>query len=220
MAQFKSWTLKKSCFSIPDQPLTVHVRTFNRTLVNLTPNSGFLGKDSDVILIRRRLVAAALYLPVHALAQTCGKLTEPQTEGPFFRPSSPLRKNLMEKDANGRLVLTGTVLSAQCKPVANALLDFWHADEAGAYDNRGFRYRGHQFTDAQGRYRLETIVPAEYPGRARHLHVKVQAPGRRILTTQLYFPNQPGNTRDSLFSPDLVMQMKEAGQGSFDFVAA
>jgi len=78
-----------------------------------------------------------------------------------------------------RLVVTGQVLSAQCKPVANALLDFWHADEDGEYDNRGFRYRGHQFTDAEGHYRLQTIVPAEYPGRARHIHVKVQAPQAR-----------------------------------------
>jgi protocatechuate 3,4-dioxygenase beta subunit len=46
------------------------------------------------------------------------------------------------------------VLSLECKPVANALLDFWQADEFGEYDNKGFRYRGHQVTDAQGYWRL------------------------------------------------------------------
>jgi protocatechuate 3,4-dioxygenase beta subunit len=112
------------------------------------------------------------------------------------------------------------VLSRDCKPVANALLDFWHADGQGAYDNRGFRYRGHQFTDAEGRYRLETIVPAEYPGRARHIHVKLQAPGGRLLTTQLYFPDEPGNSRDGLYRPQLAMQMKERSAGLFDFVVA
>ena len=75
-------------------------------------------------------------------------------------------------------------------------------------------------TDAEGRYRLETILPAEYPGRARHIHVKVQPPGGRVLTTQLYFPNQPGNQRDGLFTPDLVMHMPNPGQGAFDFVVA
>jgi protocatechuate 3,4-dioxygenase beta subunit len=102
--------------------------------------------------------------------------------------------------------------------VPHALLDFWHADESGDYDNQGFRYRGHQFTDAEGRYRLETIVPAEYPGRARHIHVKVQRPGGRILTTQLYFPNNPTNERDGIFQPELVMRMATRGQGLFDFL--
>jgi protocatechuate 3,4-dioxygenase beta subunit len=50
--------------------------------------------------------------------------------------------------------------------------------------------------------------------------VKVQPPGGRVLTTQLYFPNQPGNQRDGLFTPDLVMRMPDAGQGAFDFVVA
>ena len=48
----------------------------------------------------------------------------------------------------------------------------------------------------------------------------MQAPGRRVLTTQLYFPNQPGNQRDGLFRQDLVMQLKEPGAGAFDFVVA
>lgn len=170
-----------------------------------------------IILTRRRLLAAGLAWPAVAFAQTCGRVTPPQSEGPFFKPSSPLRTSL----ADGRpatLVVTGQVLGADCKPVANALLDFWHTDEAGAYDNRGFRYRGHQFADSQGRYRLETILPAEYPGRTPHIHVKVQPPGGRILTTQLYLPNHPRNARDGLYRPELVMQMKLQGQGSFDFI--
>ena len=173
-------------------------------------------------LFRRRLVVAGLALPFSgtALAQplTCGTLTPPQTEGPFFTPKSPGRASLLEGSAKNRLIVTGQVLSRECKPVSNALLDFWHADESGEYDNRGFRYRGHQFTDAEGRYRLETIVPAEYPGRARHIHVKLQAPGKKILTTQLYFSGDPGNRRDGLFRPDLAMRMAAPGAGQFDFV--
>ena len=172
-------------------------------------------------ITRRDLLAAGLALPFSGIAHaqlTCGEITAAQTEGPFFKPKSPERRSLLENDSGkDRLLVTGVVLSRACKPVANALLDFWHSDEAGEYDNRGNRYRGHQFSDAQGRFRLETIVPAQYPGRTRHIHVKVQAPGRRILTTQLYFPGDPGNARDGLYRADLTLR-KTGGEGRFDFV--
>ena len=167
---------------------------------------------------RRHLLGAALLLPLEGLAQTCGIITPRQTEGPFFKTDTPRRISLIEGKATQRLVLEGQVLSPQCKPVPNALLDFWHADEQGAYDNKGFRYRGHQYTDAQGRYRLETIVPAEYPGRTRHIHVKAQAQGRRVLTTQIYFPDDPANARDFLYKPELAMKLPRRGQATFDFV--
>jgi len=163
-------------------------------------------------ITRRHLLGAALLIPLEGLA--CG-ITPTQTEGPFFKPKSPLRKTLTGKPT---LVVTGRVLSRDCKPIANALLDFWHSDEKGDYDNRGFGFRGHQFTDAEGRFRLETIIPAEYPGRTRHIHVKAQAPNRRILTTQLYFPGDAGNRRDGLYQPELEMKMAKPGEGSFDFV--
>ena len=167
---------------------------------------------------RRDLLGAALLLPIESWAQTCGVITPRQTEGPFFKTDTPRRISLIEGKPAHRLVLEGQVLSPQCRPVPNALLDFWHADEQGAYDNKGFRYRGHQYTDAQGRYRLETIVPAEYPGRTRHIHVKAQAQGRRVLTTQLYFPDDPANARDFLYRPELAMKMARRGEAAFDFV--
>ncbi|HYD55453.1 MAG TPA: intradiol ring-cleavage dioxygenase [Burkholderiales bacterium] len=171
--------------------------------------------------MRRRLLAATLAAPFarRASAQplTCGTQTPRQTEGPFFTPDSPRRTSLVEKGAKERFVLEGLVLTPQCRPVANALVDLWHADEQGEYDNRGFRYRGHTFTDAEGRYRFETIVAGLYPGRTRHYHVKVQAPKRRILTTQLYFPGEPGNARDGIHRPELEMKV-DKDTGRFDFV--
>jgi len=107
-----------------------------------------------MILLRRRLLAAGLALPfADALAQSCTR-TPSQTEGPFFKTDTPLRASFLEKDSPGRLVVSGQVLSARCQPVPNALLEFWHADEFGEYDNKGYRYRGHQHADAQGRYRI------------------------------------------------------------------
>jgi protocatechuate 3,4-dioxygenase beta subunit len=145
-----------------------------------------------------------------------------QTEGPYFKPSSPQRADLVEPNSKGRLVeLGGQVLTRSCRPVAAALVDLWHADERGDYDNAGFRYRGHLFTDGEGRYRFRTILPALYTGRTRHYHVKVQAPQQRVLTTQLYFPDEPTNRRDGLFRRELVMRVAEAGDGlaaRFDFI--
>ncbi|MFF5125961.1 dioxygenase [Streptomyces syringium] len=148
--------------------------------------------------------------------------TPPQTEGPYFKPRSPERLSLLEPGTRGtRLTVTGYVFGLTCRPVAHALLDFWQADDAGAYDNRGFKLRGHQYTDARGAFTLTTIVPGLYPGRTRHLHVKVQAPGRPVLTTQLYFPGEPRNHTDPLFNAALLMNVRQAGpakQATFDFV--
>ena len=138
--------------------------------------------------------------------------TVPQTEGPFYTPDTPRRSNLVIAGVRGiPLLVTGDVVDTQCRPVRGALLDFWQADGAGQYDNRGYRLRGHQFADARGRYALRTIVPGLYPGRTRHIHVKVQRPHGQILTTQLYFPGEPRNRTDGIFDSSLVMAVARAG---------
>jgi protocatechuate 3,4-dioxygenase beta subunit len=198
---------------------------------------------NDRIVTRRRFLAASLILsdmlfyatsrdraataapvelePTPACADT-DDITPSQTEGPFYKPRSPERKSLLEPGIQGtKIVLEGNVRSTKCKPIQRALADFWQADGNGAYDNAGYRLRGHQFADTAGKYRLETVVPGLYPGRTRHFHVRVQAPNRPVLTTQLYFPDEPGNKRDSIFNPKLVMVLRGSGSSqvaSFDFV--
>jgi protocatechuate 3,4-dioxygenase beta subunit len=171
---------------------------------------------------RRRVIVttacAGLLLPVRgAMAQNLAPTpncrdgeppTLPEIEGPFFKSNSPLRGDLREPGMAGRVVeLSGQVLTRACRPVADALVDLWHADDVGAYDNRGFRLRGHVLTDGQGRYTFRTIMPGLYPGRTRHYHLKVQAPNGPELTTQLYFPDEPRNRRDSFFHDELVMKV-------------
>ncbi len=164
-------------------------------------------------------------VPAITLAIACRPPAPPTTavdEGPFFKAGSPLRTSLVESGMTGiHLWLSGFVASRSCHPIANVLLDFWQADASGNYDNAGFRLRGHLPSDAQGRYQLETIIPGEYPGRTQHIHVKVQAPGRAILTTQLYFPDSPRNASDSLFRPELIVRVERTADGfagRFDFV--
>jgi protocatechuate 3,4-dioxygenase beta subunit len=161
------------------------------------------------------------------LTPACHDGDEPtlvQGEGPFFKPRSPERADLIEPGIKGRpMALAGQVLDRACRPLAHALVDLWQADDTGDYDNAGFRLRGHVFTDAEGRYRFRTIVPALYTGRTRHIHFKVQPAGGRLLTTQLYFPDEPANRRDGFFRSELVMRMARAGEdieGRFDFIVA
>ena len=158
---------------------------------------------------------------------TCTPGTRSQTAGPFYTPRTPQRANLREPGTTGQpLVFEGLVLTPDCRPVAGAVVDIWHCDERGRYDNEGFRYRGHQFTDAAGAYRFETIRSKRYGGRTAHIHVKVQGETTHVLTTQVYFPDlEAANARDSIFRDDLVMRLERPGaagvwRGRFDFVLA
>src|SRR5262245_26436919 len=165
--------------------------------------------------------ALAQELPLTPQCGAEGTATLPQTEGPFFRAGSPGRENLVEAGSKARQVdLTGFVLTRGCNPVARAVVDLWHADERGAYDNKGYRYRGRVYTDEKGRYRFRTIVPALYPGRTRHYHVNVAAGGKLLLTTQLYFPDEPGNRRDGLYRKELLMQVADKGGAKDNAMAA
>ena len=158
------------------------------------------------------------------LAQRCDARTEPNIEGPFFRPGAPARNVL---DAQGHLQIRGVVRDPGCRPMGDAVMEVWHADREGEYDNLGFTHRGTLRTDAAGRYRIETIVPGRYLNgssyRPAHIHVKVHANGRPPLTTQLYFPGDPHNERDPWFRDSLVLRMAPPGCGQithagFDFV--
>ena len=168
-------------------------------------------------------ILAAAPTPVPTLTRVCtaNALTPPQTEGPYFKAGSPERKSLLETGVTGpRLVLSGQVLSRDCKPVTGARVDFWQADANGVYDNSGFKLRGHQFTDSEGKYSLETVYPGLYPGRTRHIHVMIRLPVV-TLTTQIYFPGEQRNATDGIFNQALVVAMQETQDGkaaSFNFV--
>ena len=189
-------------------------------------------------LTRRRLLELGLAVPPLVLAghageawaagdrlratPSCDDETPEQTEGPFYTPQTPRRRSIVPAGAPGtRLTVTGRVLTTNCRPIPRALLDFWQANARGVYDNEGFQFRGHQRADAKGRYRLETVLPGLYTGRTRHIHVKVQAPGAPVLTTQLYFPGVARNQTDGIFDPSLLVKLSRKTRpwtARFDFV--
>jgi protocatechuate 3,4-dioxygenase beta subunit len=177
------------------------------------------------------LVTPLLWAEDAALAQTlpetpsCGAepvSTITQTEGPFYTPRTQTKPNFRGDAPGEPITLIGFVTDRRCRPIANALVDLWHADSRGDYDNTGYKLRGHQITDAKGRYTFETIMPGLYPGRTRHFHVKVAVQGQRVLTTQLYFPDDArANSADGFFDRRLLMRTQNASDGKvgrYDFV--
>jgi protocatechuate 3,4-dioxygenase beta subunit len=178
---------------------------------------------------RERTGAARPLPPTPACDDGDDDPTAAVTEGPFYTPNTPERAVLREAGTVGiPLVIEGRVLTPGCKPIAGAVLDFWSCDGRGVYDNEGFKLRGHQFTDQAGVFRVETVKPSDYRQygihRTPHVHVKVQAPGTALLTTQLFFPGEPLNAQDWLLKESLIMDVVKSGDGSlrarFDFVLA
>ena len=161
---------------------------------------------------------------------TNGTVTGAQPEGPFYTPETPRRRDIRDPDINsGVLIVAGRVLDSRCQPIAGAVLDFWQTDHAGRYDHQGYRYRGHQYSDSEGRFELVTVRPHAYTAmsifRTPHIHAKVQGRNTALLTTQLYLPDaQETNARDRGYDPALVIQYTGQDGGAqravFDFVLA
>ncbi len=161
--------------------------------------------------------------------------TEPNIEGPFYRAGAP---SCSERHGPGHCVLAtpytegslvtieGRVLDRKCRALPGARIEIWHADHGGAYDNEGFAHRGRLETGAAGEYRVDTIIPGRYLNgetyRPAHIHVKIHAAGRPVLTTQLYFEGDPHNDHDPFIRPSLIMKLGPGDLGSqrarFDFV--
>ena len=161
--------------------------------------------------------------------------THANIEGPYYRAGAPERASLLEAGTAGVPIdIEGRVTGLECgRGLGGVELDVWHATHDGHYDNDGttrlgrerFVLRGRLRTDAEGRYRVSTIVPGRYLNgphyRPAHVHVKVRAGGFAPLTTQLYFPDDPYNEIDPFIHRSLVMEVEKAkGRmvGHFDFV--
>ena len=141
-------------------------------------------------------VLAASFIPFISKASTT-PICDPTTEdllGPYFSEGAPQTNSIVPENYDGEiLLLSGKLSTTDCEVgIASAVLDFWQADEKGAYDNTGFNFRGKVLTDEDGNYTLETIIPGKYllgaqQYRPAHIHLKVQAEGYEDLITQIYF---------------------------------
>jgi len=151
--------------------------------------------------------------------QVCG-LTTSVTEGPYYVSDTAALKDgeLNYTGLPGNpLKITGHVYQGldDTKPLADAVVDVWQADNAGSYhpnangpatkfEAKDIALRGHVVTDENGAYEFTTIYPGEYEGRTRHIHIKVRAPGYTELTTQLIVPSLASDA--VTFDKDTVSQ--------------
>ena len=136
-----------------------------------------------------------------------------------FRAGAPVRGSLVEAGMAGqKMTLTGFVTGLTCGRIKGARVDFWQADAAGRLDATGFRLRGAALTDKDGRYSIETIIPGQVGNRAKRIHVRVQPPGKRALSTVLYFPNDAAAERDRDFKKQLLLRHTGANVFQFDFL--
>lgn len=126
--------------------------------------------------------------------------------GPFYRPDSPMRNNLVIDGLPGDLVeLSGIVRHKDCTtPYKNAKIELWHCSADEIYDNDSdeYRYRGTTHCDENGTYSFKTQMPVPYDVgdgtiRPAHFHMMVSAPGYQSLVTQIYFIGDPYLEKDS-----------------------
>jgi protocatechuate 3,4-dioxygenase beta subunit len=166
------------------------------------------------------LSTGALLLAKNAVAGSC-ELTPPQTEGPFYPIADQWDKDNdltsvqgSNKKALGEvIVLKGVVSSADCKPLSGVMVEIWQACETGKYNHpgdpntakldRNFQYWGRAVTNEKGEYQFKTIRPGHYQAtptwiRPAHIHLKVHRRGYEELTTQVYFADDPHNSKDRI----------------------
>jgi hydroxyquinol 1,2-dioxygenase len=157
--------------------------------------------------------------------------TESTVFGPFHRlgaPELPPGGNIAHLDQTGTPTLvSGRVLDLEGKPIAGALLDVWQAQSSGLYDSQDeglteLHMRGKFRTDAEGRYRVRTVLPVNYPipsdgpvgrmlratgrhpWRPAHIHFVVSAEGYEPVTTHIF------KRGDEYLGSDAVFAVKDS----------
>ncbi len=165
--------------------------------------------------------------------------TDKDIEGPYYRNGARFRSTLFDKGAKGeRLVVSGTVVARNGRPLKNAVIDIWQCNADGRYDNDDPRHppkkdqfvlRGKVKTNDKGEYQFTTIKPVPYgigegQFRPAHIHLKASREGYAALTTQIYFKGDKYNKTDPWYKVareiDPKLDSKKVLQASFKVVLA
>ncbi|MDN3028087.1 catechol 1,2-dioxygenase [Streptomyces sp. S.PB5] len=179
--------------------------------------------------------------------------TKGTIEGPYYVPDSPRLPAeailpMRDDEPGTPLLFQGQVRAVDGTPLVGASVEMWQADDDGFYSQFApnlpeWNLRGTVIADDQGHFKIHTIQPAPYQiptdgacgkliaaagwhaWRPAHLHLKVSAPGRELITTQLYFKGGSHVTDDiaSAVKPDLILDPTPVGDGTgravtYDFV--
>jgi len=159
--------------------------------------------------------------------------TTSDIQGPFYIENPPNISILTPPEITSNfLFITGTVYAKDCKtPIPNALVDIWHANK-GTYDEKSNTfldsdyenefYRGKVFTDENGNYAFQTILPGKYLNglvyRPSHIHYKSSYQNENEITTQLYFEGDTSIETDPWASDSAaqnrIVQLEEDEQNN------
>jgi catechol 1,2-dioxygenase len=165
-------------------------------------------------------------------------------EGPYYVHGAPVFDSetsvpMRDSEKGTPLLFRGTVTDLDGNPIEGALVDLWHADDDGYYSQfapgiPAWNLRAVIRTGTDGDFTFHTIQPAPYqiptdgatgafiaaagwhPWRPAHLHLKVSAPGKQLVTTQLYFAGGDYVDDDvaQAVKPDLILRPTPATSGN------
>jgi len=166
-------------------------------------------------------------------------------EGPLYVAGAPVRDGVSKIDGDpdqdaGPLVIRGTVTGLDGKPIANAIVECWHANSKGFYshfDPTGaqseFNLRGAVKTGVDGKYEFHTLMPvgygcpphgatqqflnalARHGNRPAHVHFFAGGDQHRKLTTQINIEGDPLIWDDFAYATreDLIPHVVEKSGG-------
>lgn len=169
-------------------------------------------------------------------------VTPSTLQGPFYRADAPLLPLGADLCRNGEgvpIVVEGRVTSEEGTALAGAMVEVWHANPQGRYENQDpdnqpeHNLRGRFRTDEAGRFWFTTIRPGGYSlpadgpvgqlaarlglslDRPAHIHFAVTAPGHHRLVTAIFDGSDPAIDRDALFAvkPGLIGAFRPAVRG-------
>jgi hydroxyquinol 1,2-dioxygenase len=167
--------------------------------------------------------------------------TQATVFGPFFvegSPEVPLGGDIAGNASGRPCWVEGRVRDPQGRPIGDARIEVWEADDDGRYDvqygDNRTAARGHLFTDADGRYEFWALTPTPYPiphdgpvgdlltatgrgpMRAAHLHFMVTADGFHRLVTHIFVRGDAYQDSDAVFGvkDSLVVDFAEQPPGT------
>lgn len=157
--------------------------------------------------------------------QVC-TVTDEHVEGPYYRPGAPNTNDLYPADSKGPVLwFRGAICDENCRLLSGALIEVWHADDLGRYDNDNpslppdptyYRCRAQFRSDSIGEFVLKTVLPSNYKvpdgegwTRVKHIHFKVFLDGYRRLTTEIALLPDDYTQSDPLFNPNLATKIEQ-----------
>jgi catechol 1,2-dioxygenase len=175
------------------------------------------------VLTRRQMLGGSILLVplfrARVFATESCTIADPNELGPFYRAGSPQKTSLCDaKEPGDPFLFEGRVLS-DCRPVAGALIEVWHADTHGVYDMLAeqkprdpnvFHLRAMIHAGKDGSFAFDTVIPGHYATRAKHLHFAIHADGHEPFITQGYFAGDSRITTDSIARPKDAMKLSPA----------